>query len=424
MFFALLAKDLRRARHNPIPWLTNLAIPLCITALIGLAFGSSQSSGLGHIKFAVVDEDHSVLGKMLQSMTGQGTNAQKLEPVFMDRTNALAAINNNEISAVLIIPEHFTKHYLTATEPVSLELIKNPAESVNPAVLEELLGAGVTGLSAVSRNFHEEFSTLQSAFDGDGDFDQMATVLKQTGEKLKSAKASILPPLVSYTETETETKPVPAKTGGVVKTGNQFSLFGYLLLGMSAMFLLFLAGHGMSDLQRELRNGTLARYHTLNQPLLPFIASKVAFTLVMLLAGSVIMLGGGALIFRFQWQHPLSLAVLMFSYTLFAACLMALLTALVADERRANMMNNLTGMLLGMAGGCTFPAEQLPLFVQNYFTHWMPSYWFVSAAREVEFGGESVVWWGMAVKLGLAGVVCALAANYVFRRKFRNGLTA
>lgn len=422
MFFALLAKDLRRTRHNPIPWLTNLVIPLCITALIGLAFGGRAESGLGHIRFAVVDEDHSVLGKALQNMSGQGTNAQRLEPVFMVRTNALVAINNNEISAVLIIPAHFTKHYLAAEKPVSLELIKNPAESVNPAVLEELLGAGVTGLSAVSRNFHEEFSTLKAAFDGDGDFDQMATVLKQTGEKLKTAKASILPPLVSYTETEPESS--QPKSQGAAKTGNQSSLFGRLLLGMSAMFLLFLAGHGMSDLHRELRGGTFARYHTLNQPLLPFIASKVAFTLAMLLAGSVIMLGGGALIFRFQWQHPLSLAVLMFSYTLFAACLMALLTALVADERRANMMNNLAGMLLGMAGGCTFPADQLPVFVQTYLTHWMPSYWFVDTARELEFGSDPVVWWGMVVKLGLAGLVCALLATYVFRRKFRNGLTA
>ena len=424
MFFALLAKDLRRARHNPVPWLTNLAIPLCITALIGLAFGGKQEAGLGHIRFAVVDEDQSVIGKMLRSMSAQGTNAQKLEPVFLDRTNALAAINHNELSAVLIIPTNFTKHYLAAAAPVSLELIKNPAESVNPAVLEELLGAGVTGLSEVSRNFHAEFATLQSAFDGDDDFDQMATVLKQTGEKLKSAKSSILPPLVSYTETETQTEPAPAKTGVAAKTGNQFNLFGYLLLGMSAMFLLFLAGHGLSDLHRELRNGTFARYHTLNQSLVPFIASKVAFTLVMLLAGSVIMLGGGALIFGFHWPHVLSLAVLLFSYAAFAACLMALLTALVAEERRANMLNNLAGMLLGMAGGCTFPAEQLPVFVQNYFTHWMPSYWFVNTARDLEFGSEPVVWWGMALKLALAGLVCALLATCVFRRKFRNGLTA
>jgi hypothetical protein len=47
----LLAKDLCRARRNPLPWLINLAIPLVIVALVGLTFGGSarQNQGLGRI---------------------------------------------------------------------------------------------------------------------------------------------------------------------------------------------------------------------------------------------------------------------------------------------------------------------------------------------------------------------------------------
>ena len=57
MLWTLLIKDLRRVWHNPWPYLINLALPLCITALIGLVFGpSTQGGGLGQIKLAVVDE--------------------------------------------------------------------------------------------------------------------------------------------------------------------------------------------------------------------------------------------------------------------------------------------------------------------------------------------------------------------------------
>lgn len=57
MFWVLVAKDLKRVARNPLPLLINLAIPLAITALIGLAFGrSDQPGGLGRIKIAVVDE--------------------------------------------------------------------------------------------------------------------------------------------------------------------------------------------------------------------------------------------------------------------------------------------------------------------------------------------------------------------------------
>ena len=56
MLRVLLAKDWRRALRNPLPWIINLALPLCITALIGLTFGGRSDNGaLGRVRFAVVD---------------------------------------------------------------------------------------------------------------------------------------------------------------------------------------------------------------------------------------------------------------------------------------------------------------------------------------------------------------------------------
>ena len=70
----LLAKDLRRIRRNPWPWLIHLAVPLSITALLGLAFGSGggEGGGLGRIRFALVDEDQSPLTQMLRDLRDVG----------------------------------------------------------------------------------------------------------------------------------------------------------------------------------------------------------------------------------------------------------------------------------------------------------------------------------------------------------------
>ena len=69
MLRVLLAKDLRRAWRNPLPWLINLIVPLAMTALIGLVFGGHSDSGaLGRIRFAVVDEDKSLLGRFLRGI--------------------------------------------------------------------------------------------------------------------------------------------------------------------------------------------------------------------------------------------------------------------------------------------------------------------------------------------------------------------
>jgi ABC-type multidrug transport system permease subunit len=136
------------------------------------------------------------------------------------------------------------------------------------------------------------------------------------------------------------------------------------------------------------------------------------------------MLGGGGLIFRIHWQHPLALITLTVGYTCFAAALFALLVALMPDERRAAVLNNLAGMALGLAGGCAFPANQLPALLREHVTTLMPSYWFVDTARNLQFGGENVAWGLVALKLVVLGVVLMVLAAILFRRKFKMGLRA
>ena len=92
MLRVLLAKDLRRAWRNPLPWLINLIVPLAMTALIGLVFGGNSDGGaLGRIRFAVVDEDKSaLLSDFLRGSANQSQGGKYLEPVFLDREDAHA----------------------------------------------------------------------------------------------------------------------------------------------------------------------------------------------------------------------------------------------------------------------------------------------------------------------------------------------
>ena len=426
MLRVLLAKDLRRAWRNPLPWLINLAIPLCITGLIGLSFGGKSDSGaLGRIRFAVVDEDKTVLSDFLRGAANQGEGAKYLEPVFLDREAAMSQINNNKISAVLIIPEHFTRNYLTGRAPVSLELIKNPAESIHPAVLEEMLGAVTTALNALARNFQSELPEWDAVFEGKEDYHKVSVLIDRAGDKLKIAKKYINPPLVSY---EKETPDKKAAVGGVKgkesKSGPAFNLFAYLLTGMSAMFLLFLASNAMTDLHRELQQRTFERYHTFHQRLFPFMAGKVVFTVVLLLLCSVIMFGGGGLIFRIQWQQPVPMAALILGYACFAAALAATLVALVPDERHAGVLNNIAGMALALVGGCAFPPQQLPAFLREHISPLLPTYWFAETVRNLEAGGTNISWMLVSLKLAGSGLVLIGLAALLLRRRFKTGLHA
>jgi ABC-2 type transport system permease protein len=434
MIRVLLAKDLRRAWRNPLPWLINLIVPLALTALLGLVFGGNSGGGaLGKIRFAVVNENHNRFSDFLRraasSLNESNGSPVQLDPVFMDRTNAMREINANQISAVLIIPTNFLSNYLLGRAPVNLELIKNPAESIHPAVLEELLGAVVAAMNAVSRNFNSDFPEWQAVFDGKEDYHKVSSLVERAGDKLKAMKKFINPPLVGYEkEGDDQSTNAPAKTAGSTRSqskgNNRSDIFAFLLIGMSAMFLLFLGQNAMTDLHRELRQRTFERFQTLHQQLWPFIVGKIFFAVVMLLICSAVMLGGGGLVFQIQWQNPLALAALLAGYACFIAALFAVLVALVASERHARVLNNMAGMALGLVGGCAFPARQLPAFLREHITPLMPSNWFVETARNLQFDGAGVAWGIVLLKLAVCSVVLTALAAALFRRKFKTGLRA
>ncbi len=426
----LLAKDLRRTWRNPLPLLINLLIPLAVTALIGLVFGGKPAGAQGRIRFALVDEDQTILTDFLRGAANQRLGARHLEPVIMDRAEALRQINANRISAIVIIPANFTRDYFAGREDVELELIKNPAQSMHPAVMEELLGVVVTGLNAVSRNLQSEFPDWQMLFDGKGDYKQAAALIERAGDKLKLVRKFIDPPLVHY-ERDAPVQPgrhspeTAASTGGVPRKSDPASgVFTYLLTGMSAMFLLFLASNAMTDLHREVRLRTLARYHNLHQQLTLFVASKVGFAVVVLAVCSAILLAGGGLIFGIVWQRPGALAALALGYAFFAAGLMATLVALIPDERKANALNTVVSMGLALAGGCMFPPQGLPAFLRDHLTPLLPTYWFVDTARTLQYSDGSVAWIPALVKLIVLSVGLLALAALLFRRQLKTGARA
>ena len=99
MIGTLIKKDLARLRVNWRSLLILLAMPLCITGLIGTVFGPAARNGeMPRIKLAIVNEDDNVVGGMLASIASSDQSQEYLEPVVADRSEAMRLINNNKIS--------------------------------------------------------------------------------------------------------------------------------------------------------------------------------------------------------------------------------------------------------------------------------------------------------------------------------------
>jgi ABC-type multidrug transport system permease subunit len=435
---SLLLKDLCRAYRNPVGWGIFIAIPLVITALVGLVFGPrSSGAALGRIRFAVVDEDGSSLTRLLQGSAGQSEAQKHLDPVFLDRAEAERQLRDNKLSAMIVIPAQFTHSYLASTNLATLELVKNPAESINPAVLEELLGALVTAMDALKQHLGSELPAWQEVLNGTVDYRRVSELIVRAGDKLQAARKVLFPPQISYTKASLDGQEArtassanhgpgadklssdPKRPGD--KSSSEFNIFGYLLPGMAAMFLLFLGENASRDIHRETQQRTLQRFRTLHPQLFVFIASKVLFCLVFLLLGSAVMLGIGGLIFRIRWPAPLPLGLLTASYCAFASGLMVVLPALLGEQRTAQAFSSVVAMLLGMAGGSMMPIDQLPRLLRDYICPLLPTSWYIQAVRALGPATHSTAWLGPAIALSLAGFILMAIAAFLLRRRLEKG---
>jgi ABC-type multidrug transport system permease subunit len=127
-------------------------------------------------------------------------------------------------------------------------------------------------------------------------------------------------------------------------------------------------------------------------------------------------------VFQVHWQNPLALAGLVAGYSCFTAALFAVLVALVPDERRAAVLNNMAAMALGLVGGCAFPPSQLPEFLRIHVTPLMPSFWFAETGRNLQSGNGDGPWGFVLFKLLLLAVILTALAAWLFHRKFKTGL--
>src|SRR4051812_13743138 len=194
MLRVLIAKDFRRTLRNPWPWILNLALPLAITALVGLAFGprgDSESANIARIKLAVVDEDQSILSGAFRSALTEQKAMEHLEPMFLKRDEAMRILHDNQISAIVIIPTNFGSAYIRGESGLKLQVIKNPAQSFMPAIVEELAAVTVTGLNAISRNLNSEFPKIRAARTNQESADRIGDSIKRIGERLRNARTYI-----------------------------------------------------------------------------------------------------------------------------------------------------------------------------------------------------------------------------------------
>ena len=418
MIGTLIKKDLARLRVNWRNLLILLAMPLCITGLVGTVFGPAARSGeMPRIKMAIVNEDENFVGGMFAGIASSDQSQEFLESIVTDRNEAMRLINENMISAVVIIPTNFSSKFLASEPTPSIELIKNPAQSYMPAITEELLRVVSELLNAVSQNLTHEAPEILEILEEPGapQFKKLTKIVARVGKRFERAEEYVFPPIIGFHRSQIETKD---RSQGA---SNGLDIFAFVMPGLAAIFLLFTAEGTARDLFVEKRTRTLDRFRTLNGSLWPFLTAKAIYSIIVVLIAAAIMLIGGGLIFDISWTNPLAISSLTLTYAVFCNGFSSLLVAIVYREQLASILNTVVIMFIGFLGGSMMPTQNLPSFIRDTISPWMPNYIFAEAIKRLQFGFSGPPWTLAATELLLSGIVMLIAASYLLRRRLLAG---
>ncbi|MFH1844057.1 MAG: ABC transporter permease, partial [bacterium] len=134
----LIGKDLLRVWRDRRALLINLALPLMLTAAMGLSFGGGLfgKSGISAIPLAIVAED-------LPSMFRDGlTTALEQTDLFqiswVDSATADRLVRRGEIQAAVVIPADAIALFLSDDE-LAVELWKDPNSQFKADIVEQIL---------------------------------------------------------------------------------------------------------------------------------------------------------------------------------------------------------------------------------------------------------------------------------------------
>ncbi|MAW60794.1 MAG: hypothetical protein CMJ94_08170 [Planctomycetes bacterium] len=409
---AAVVKDLRRVVHDPWRFALWLGIPLLIGTLMTTLMGGSDGPQ-PRAQLYLDDQDESFLsGALLNAFSNEQTGGL-IQVERMSRAEGLARLNQNRGTAVLVIPAGFGQAVLEE-EPVTLELLTNPAQRILPGILEEVLELVREGVFYVHRVLGEE---LQLMVDGPepGEFTLADPKVAQIAVSINQVVQSLgdyLDPLLIELESAVDAPPTKTEEEGVSLPASF-----YMLPSVLMMALFFLAQGLSEDYWTEREAGTLRRGACTPRKMSSLLAGKLLAVSCVFAAIGVLLFAAGYLYHDYLPWSTLPLAVLWWTAGGLAIYLLLSWVQMLCTSRRGgSILTNLLMFPLLMMGGSFFPFEAMPSWMAEA-GRFTPNGWVLQQLKPVILGRTQLL--GLGAPLGglfVAGAVLLVLLRARLRR--------
>lgn len=175
-----------------------MAIPVLQSWMIASIFGTGKKTPDIVLHVAVLDRDKEFFSGMLRSMSSQGDEAKNLKVHLVDTIDeGIQLIEDRKASALLVFPENMTANLLEGAT-VTIDIYKNPAQTVLPQIIEQGADIFAVGVSGILSFMRPEVKKAIDLFNSDTLPPSWGTamIVYEGMQKLETAKTYLFPPII------------------------------------------------------------------------------------------------------------------------------------------------------------------------------------------------------------------------------------
>ncbi len=266
--------------RNAIAYL--LALPVVLSAIVGLAFGTGGDVSIDTVPVAVVNQDQGVtlpggeslsLGQTLERAFVPSGDPAVDEPfaaihdlvdgaAYDDAEHARQQVADGDLAALITIAgADFTANALSGSAPGTVDILYDSGRSVGPSVVRSIVGAITNGMNSV----------ILAQRLGPAALAEIGAAAGADEATIAGAAAQLSAEAMSIAEAA----PIRLEKVNLQGETRSFDAMQYFAPSMAILFLTFAMGAGATTIRLERERWTLQRILTTPTPRWAFMGGKL-----------------------------------------------------------------------------------------------------------------------------------------------------
>ena len=397
--FDIAFKDMLRSYRSAMGIIFMLVVPLFMTGMFALMFGSRDDGGdfsLPPVSVVVanLDRDAPRLGSGSGNVPGgiradtmsdlvvevlRSDEMEELLQVSMapDAATARAAVDSRQVQVAVIIPKDFSRQFADLYGEAQLEFYQDPTLTLGPGIVRAILNQFMDGLSAVKIAVDLALETAgESDYALVGQFVQRyletsTTQVEDLGETLLEQRSPVQAPQ---------------------SEGTLVHILGPIMGGMMIFYAFFTGASTAESILREEEERTLPRLFTTPTARSTILAGKFLSVFLTVLVQVVVLLVTSHYLFGISWGKPVPLVVLVGGLVLSAATFGIFVNSLLKSTKQSGVIFGGVLTVTGMLGMIRIFAMGSPnaAVLGNSVSLLVPQGWVVRGLLQV-MGGQTLM---------------------------------